>query len=505
MAAAAVAAATVALTGPVPAAAQPPPTRPALPPPGCEANFAIAVDDSGSITADDFESSRIFVNDLLTATAARSPAARFSLVTFGSFSTELVRGVGAPTARAAMAAHEQSRTGTNIADALTAAAATLGGSPTGASRARALILLTDGQSDAAEAVAAAVVAKAEGISIVTIAVGDGADRPLLARLASTPALAFGVNQGGQLPGLVGRLVSTTCAVVAPPPSPVVAEPKTPAPAVGMPAAGAPPSPAPSVGIRSPPVASPAPIAATPAPSPAGTPALREGCSATDFGGFYRGAPVRAGGGWTLKVTRGTGPASAAAAAPDVSAAFNTSSPPAADADLGTPGVCDGGPGVGAGGAAGRPGANCEPRGMVVIADAGPDVGGQRRACAAACGPASTVGRGGGVAAAAACAAACQGDDWWGGATFVLRFETTDPVTVADVTMLDVDEGEGVALAVVGAAVGGPDELRMPGLGANAIQTLTTKGAMVVPPGGGLRIRCDGSCALVQVRWCGGRV
>ncbi|KAK1865177.1 hypothetical protein I4F81_007712 [Pyropia yezoensis] len=442
----------------------------APPPAACEVDYALSVDESGSIRAAQFDTVRRFVGDIVTTAAARSAAARFSITTFARHARVLVPPVTAAAAAAAMDTHRQSRGGTDIAAALTVAAGTLTADadaavPAGptATRGRVLILISDGGSAVDPARRAAAAVKAAGITIVTVAVGRRAAVDLLAELASDPRLVF-VGEVSDLVSLVDGLVQDTCAVVAqssPTPSP------TPTP-------------------------TPPP---TPAPSPLPTAAALNRCGRTNFPSFHRGAAVRSGPGWTLKVTRGAGAAGAAATAPDVSAAFNSSSPPAWDTDLGTPGACGGGPGVGAGGAPGTAGANCVDRGVVVVASAAADVAADRAACAAACGPGATDG-------AAACAAACPGNDFGGGATFLLRFPGGRAVTITAVTVLDVDTDESVAVGVVAPdAVNGkgPDTVTVAGAGENGIQTLRL--GLVIAPGGGVRVRCGGSCALVEVAWC----
>lgn len=384
----------------------------APPPAACEVDYALSVDESGSIRAAQFDTVRRFVGDIVTTAAARSAAARFSITTFARHARVLVPPVTAAAAAAAMDTHRQSRGGTDIAAALTVAAGTLTADadaavPAGptATRGRVLILISDGGSAVDPARRAAAAVKAAGITIVTVAVGRRAAVDLLAELASDPRLVF-VGEVSDLVSLVDGLVQDTCAVVAqssPTPSP------TPTP-------------------------TPPP---TPAPSPLPTAAALNRCGRTNFPSFHRGAAVRSGPGWTLKVTRGAGAAGAAATAPDVSAAFNSSSPPAWDTD-----------------------------------------------------------------GAAACAAACPGNDFGGGATFLLRFPGGRAVTITAVTVLDVDTDESVAVGVVAPdAVNGkgPDTVTVAGAGENGIQTLRL--GLVIAPGGGVRVRCGGSCALVEVAWC----
>jgi len=483
----------------------------------CEVDYALAIDESRSINPREFDTARAFVRSIITAAAARSAAARFSLVTFASSTTVIATGVDAAAATAAMDAHPKGSGGTRIDRALTAAAATLmaGDGSGGATRGRALILITDGASAPEPARAAAAVAKADGIAIVTVAVGGNTDEALLAELASDPTLVF-QGEVDALVGLVGELVTDTCAVVAPPTETPKATPEVPTATASpeatpssyyyrAPSAAPSDEPSPSEDAVPEPTAtpsSPLPNDASYAPSP---PPGRA-CTVTDFSGLYRGSPVTGGPGWSLKVTRGIDDdVEGAAAAPDVSAAFNSSSPPDADSDIGTPGECGGGPGVGAGGAAGAPGANCDDRGMLVIASAADNVDVERATCAAACGPAA-VGPGGAPINATACAAACPGNDFWGGATFTMRFcgevgagdeDAPGPVTVTGVTMLDVDAGEVLDVDVVGGGAAAYE--RHEGLGANAVQALTL--STEVPHGSALRIRCSGSCALMQVRWC----
>jgi len=175
----------------------------------CEVDYAVAIDESGSIEAREFDTARMFVRSIITAAASRSAAARFSIVAFSSSTTVIATGVYAAAAAAAMEAHAKSSGGTRIDRTLTAAAATLmAGSGSGAARGRALILVTDGASPAASARAAAAVVKQNGIAIVTVAVGGHTDEALLAELASDPTLVF-KGKVDALVGVVGGLVADT--------------------------------------------------------------------------------------------------------------------------------------------------------------------------------------------------------------------------------------------------------------------------------------------------------
>lgn len=239
-AAAAIMAATVA----TPARAQSPPNI------TWEIDYAIAVDESSSVTPANFEFSRAFVVALFTAATARSETARYSIVTFTIITNELVRQVDNVAATAAIFAHQKASGGTSIAAALIAATDTLIGSGAGeVLRERVIFLLTDGASNGPAATAAADVAKADGIVIVTIAVGAAVNQALLSSLASNLQLVFSVVQEDQLLGLVDNLLDKACYVVAPTPTP------TPTPRITF----SKPSPTPNI------------MFSTPMPSPTKTP------------------------------------------------------------------------------------------------------------------------------------------------------------------------------------------------------------------------------------------
>lgn len=75
--------------------------------------------------------------------------------------------------------------GTDIASGLNAATAQFIATPPPAPARRVMILLSDGQSDPAAAIAAAEQAKTQGLRLVTIALGD-ADRDTLSQIVSSP-------------------------------------------------------------------------------------------------------------------------------------------------------------------------------------------------------------------------------------------------------------------------------------------------------------------------------
>jgi uncharacterized protein YegL len=78
--------------------------------------------------------------------------------------------------------------GTDIADGLQEGIRILGGAAHRPSATAAIVLLSDGQSDWAEAEQAATQAREQGIVVYTVSLGSGADRALMEALASFPSI-----------------------------------------------------------------------------------------------------------------------------------------------------------------------------------------------------------------------------------------------------------------------------------------------------------------------------
>lgn len=96
--------------------------------------------------------------------------------------------------------------GTDVAAGLALGAQQFGINPPPTTARKVLILLSDGQSDAAAAIAAGDHAKAQGIRVVTIALGD-ADRPTLARIASSEADYYETADPGTLLEIYGEIAA----------------------------------------------------------------------------------------------------------------------------------------------------------------------------------------------------------------------------------------------------------------------------------------------------------
>ncbi len=94
--------------------------------------------------------------------------------------------------------------GTDIASGLSMAAQQFGLNPPPVGARPVIILLSDGQSDANAARNAADQAKAQGIRVVTIALG-GADRALLAQLASSPGDFYETSDPASLLNIYGAI------------------------------------------------------------------------------------------------------------------------------------------------------------------------------------------------------------------------------------------------------------------------------------------------------------
>lgn len=103
--------------------------------------------------------------------------------------------------------------GTDIAAGLLLAVQQFQKDPAPADAQQLLILLSDGVSDASAAISAADTAKAQGLRVVTIALGD-ADRATLARIASSPDDYYETADPAALLGIYSDIAATLVGSVA---------------------------------------------------------------------------------------------------------------------------------------------------------------------------------------------------------------------------------------------------------------------------------------------------
>ncbi len=107
----------------------------------------------------------------------------------------------------------QANGGTNIAAGLTSAAQELARQTTMTDTRQVIILLSDGQSDAAAAIAAADAAKAQGVWLYTIALG-GADTATLSQIASSPDAYYETADPAALMGIYSDIAAGIVGTVA---------------------------------------------------------------------------------------------------------------------------------------------------------------------------------------------------------------------------------------------------------------------------------------------------
>ncbi len=175
------------------------------------------------------------------------------------------------------------------------------------------------------------------------------------------------------------------------------------------------------------------------------------------------------GAWTLNTSRLS--SSGMPFNGDASAVFDSSKPPVHEEDLGTPGECASGPGVGSGGRKGKPGQNCIPLGNLLIAHDGNTTALRNCKCEGyACG-------------------ACQPNDAMHGAVFLFLFR--DSVFFRHVIAVDLEGDEALVVAIPGHAT-----RRVQGLGSNSVQKVGISHHFV--PGQTLALRCTGSCAFAEL-------
>jgi Mg-chelatase subunit ChlD len=103
--------------------------------------------------------------------------------------------------------------GTNIAAGLTAATEELAAQSVTTDTRQVIILLSDGKSDAAAAIAAADAAKAQGFSLYTIALGD-ADTDTLSQIASTPDAYYATADPNDLMNIYSDIAAGIVGTVA---------------------------------------------------------------------------------------------------------------------------------------------------------------------------------------------------------------------------------------------------------------------------------------------------
>lgn len=170
------------------------------------------------------------------------------------------------------------------------------------------------------------------------------------------------------------------------------------------------------------------------------------------------------GAWSLETIRKSDGASRA------SAIFDSAVPPEDERDLGTPGECGGGPGVGWGGRNGTPGANCNSLGNLVVAHGG-NLAAMRR-----CNCSSFM------------CVNCQPNDDPAGASFKFYFRSS--VFFDHVVAVDLEGYEALTIKL-------PNGVTrvVSGLGPNAVQLIPI-GAFLVP-GQTISLVCSGSCGFAM--------
>lgn len=176
-------------------------------------DIMLVLDGSGSIAPSDFDLMRAFSKQLVDSFTVDAQNVRIGIVQFDNGAVlELGLSDDATAIKGRLDSIDQLRGLTDIAAGLNAGQNELNangrrGIP------RAIILLTDGFSERAPAVAAADRAKRAGTTIFSIGVGSGVDFGLLTAIASDPNYVFSSNDFSDLQQLIGSLVSTTCSAV----------------------------------------------------------------------------------------------------------------------------------------------------------------------------------------------------------------------------------------------------------------------------------------------------
>jgi len=167
-------------------------------------------------------------------------------------------------------------------------------------------------------------------------------------------------------------------------------------------------------------------------------------------------------------------------------AYDTSVITGGDTDLGSPNQKCGGPGIGWAGEPGRPGANCNPLGIIAIANEASSSSGSAsyywNKCEQYCqsGPPT-----------AQCLANCQPDDNAHGGAFKIRFPTPN-TKVLSFDMLDLDEIVGVVKWKIEGDASFTNGI---GHGENSVTRIAVNRA--VPTNGVLWVVCSGSCGFIR--------
>jgi len=176
-------------------------------------DVVLALDSSNSIGLSDFQILKSFAKQFVTAFKVGPGASRFGIVQFSTEGKGRIESVLSENASAINTAIDKMVPINGFTDiqeglALSRIEVVTKGRP---NVARQIILLTDGvHNEAGDPIAEAQLAKAEGITIQTIGIGEAADSKLLKAIASTPADTFRVADFKQLPTLVKGLVFKTC-------------------------------------------------------------------------------------------------------------------------------------------------------------------------------------------------------------------------------------------------------------------------------------------------------
>lgn len=165
---------------------------------------ALVIDRSGSMAGQPLQEARNAASDFVDLMNLIEDGDAVAVVSF-SDSAQLDRGFNSDRAQSVRAIQGISDGGgTDIASGLTLAAQQFGLNPPPVDARPVIILLSDGQSDANAASIAADQAKAQGIRVVTIALG-GADGALLAQLASSPGDFYETSDPASLLNIYGDI------------------------------------------------------------------------------------------------------------------------------------------------------------------------------------------------------------------------------------------------------------------------------------------------------------
>lgn len=165
---------------------------------------ALVIDRSGSMSGQPLQEARNAASDFVDLMNLVEGGDAVAVVSF-SDSARLDRGFNFDRAQSVRAIQGiPDGGGTDIASGLSLAAQQFGLNPPPVGARPVIILLSDGQSDANAARNAADQAKAQGIRVVTIALG-GADRALLAQLASSPGDFYETSDPASLLNIYGAI------------------------------------------------------------------------------------------------------------------------------------------------------------------------------------------------------------------------------------------------------------------------------------------------------------